>query len=98
MICANSLYLHHSSCGRWDARVSAWQVRQVAVVLHLSSSNTPARFLTGFEADDVMATLARWCHSRLMNVVIVSQDKDMLQLVKPGLFAAWVHRFRSILQ
>ncbi|CAN0190906.1 unnamed protein product [Ascophyllum nodosum] len=35
----------------------------------------------GFEADDVMATLARWARSVGLSVVICSEDKDMCQLV-----------------
>jgi len=37
-----------------------------------------------FEADDVMATLSKWSHGRGLNVVHVSVDKDMLQLVDHG--------------
>ena len=37
-----------------------------------------------FEADDVMATLSRWSRGRGLNVVHVSVDKDMLQLVDAG--------------
>lgn len=44
----------------------------------------PPPFHAGFEADDVLATLTRLCHSKQMNVVIVSIDKDMLQLIRPG--------------
>lgn len=39
---------------------------------------------SGYEADDVMATLGVWGRTRGLNVVHVSQDKDMLQLVAPG--------------
>jgi 5'-3' exonuclease len=38
----------------------------------------------GFEADDVMATLGKWSHARGLNVVHVSDDQDMLQLISPG--------------
>ena len=38
----------------------------------------------GYEADDVMATLSRWARDRGLNVVHVSADKDMLQLVDTG--------------
>jgi len=37
-----------------------------------------------FEADDVMATLSRWSRGRGLNVVHVTVDKDMLQLVDAG--------------
>ncbi|KAG5189704.1 5'-3' exonuclease [Tribonema minus] len=36
----------------------------------------------GYEADDVMATLATWGRSIGLSVVLVSEDKDMLQLVR----------------
>lgn len=38
----------------------------------------------GFEADDVMATLSKWGRGRGLNVVHVSADKDMLQLIGTG--------------
>ncbi len=37
----------------------------------------------GYEADDIMATLARRYSSQGMDIVIVSEDKDMGQLVGP---------------
>lgn len=45
----------------------------------------------GFEADDVMASLAAWARTKALNAVVVSEDKDMLQLVRTG-----VHVLRSI--
>jgi hypothetical protein len=38
----------------------------------------------GYEADDVMATVSHWARGRGLNVCIVSADKDMLQLIEPG--------------
>ncbi|CAM9949243.1 unnamed protein product, partial [Hapterophycus canaliculatus] len=38
--------------------------------------------MEGFEADDVMATLARWGRSAGLGVVVCSCDKDMCQLVR----------------
>src|SRR6185312_754075 len=38
----------------------------------------------GFEADDVLGTLARLARAQGDEVVIVSSDKDLLQLVGPG--------------
>jgi len=38
----------------------------------------------GYEADDVMATLGKWSRERGLNVVHVSIDKDMLQLIDTG--------------
>jgi len=43
--------------------------------------------LAKFEADDIMATLSKWSRNRGLNVVHVSVDKDMLQLVEPGVHA-----------
>jgi DNA polymerase-1 len=35
----------------------------------------------GFEADDLIATAARWCKERGVECLIVSNDKDLLQMV-----------------
>jgi DNA polymerase-1 len=35
----------------------------------------------GFEADDLIATASRWCQQREIECVIVSNDKDLMQLV-----------------
>jgi len=40
--------------------------------------------LPGFEADDVMGTLAKVASNAGTEVVVVSGDRDMLQLVRPG--------------
>jgi DNA polymerase-1 len=40
--------------------------------------------LTGYEADDVIGTLARIAVERGLRAVIVSGDKDFYQLVRPG--------------
>jgi len=42
----------------------------------------------GVEADDVLATLAEWGLKAGLDVVIYSGDKDILQLVRPGLSVA----------
>ena len=47
--------------------------------------NIPIVELAGFEADDVMGTLARQAAARGLASVIVSPDKDLLQLVDDGL-------------
>ena len=44
----------------------------------------PVFVIEGQEADDVIATLARHAITAGMDVVIVTGDKDMLQLVGPG--------------
>jgi DNA polymerase I len=44
----------------------------------------PCIELEGFEADDLIATYARLARNDNMNVVIVSSDKDLMQLVRDG--------------
>ena len=51
-------------------------VRRVCEALRI-----PALELAGYEADDVIATLARQAAERGFGVVVVSADKDLLQLV-----------------
>ena len=43
--------------------------------------NIPALELPGFEADDIIATLARDCEEKGMEVVVVTGDKDLMQIV-----------------
>jgi DNA polymerase-1 len=56
------------------------------IVQVLESYRIPILSLAGFEADDVIGTLARQGVEQGMNVVIVSGDKDFQQLVKPGVW------------
>lgn len=42
--------------------------------------------LRGYEADDVIGTLARQAVGQRVNVVVVSGDKDFQQLVRPGVW------------
>jgi DNA polymerase-1 len=42
--------------------------------------------LPGYEADDVIGTLARQALTQDVNVVVVSGDKDFQQLVRPGVW------------
>ena len=58
------------------------RVRQI-----LAGYKIPTLELEGFEADDVIATLAPHGAAAGLEVCIVSGDKDLLQLVKPG---TWV--------
>ncbi len=47
--------------------------------------NLPAIELEDFEADDIIATYARQAQAKGMNVVIVSSDKDLMQLIGEGI-------------
>jgi DNA polymerase-1 len=46
--------------------------------------NIPALEMDGFEADDIIATLATRAQKAGIETVIVSTDKDLMQLVGPG--------------
>lgn len=43
--------------------------------------NIPALELAGFEADDIIATIARDCEAKGLAVVVVTGDKDLMQIV-----------------
>src|SRR5215831_18406974 len=55
-------------------------IRQV-----LDAYRIPVLELPGYEADDVIGTLAVRAANEGFDVVIVTADKDMLQLVRPGI-------------
>jgi len=46
--------------------------------------NVPSIEAVGFEADDLIATYARHAHDTGYEVCIISSDKDLMQLVRPG--------------
>ncbi len=52
----------------------------------LKAYDTPIVSLEGFEADDVIGSLARQGVDAGLNVVVVSGDKDFHQLVRPGVW------------
>ena len=52
----------------------------------LDGYRIPVLSLEGYEADDVIGTLARQAVAAGVNVVIVSGDKDFAQLVRPGVW------------
>ncbi|MBC7842596.1 MAG: DNA polymerase I [Gemmatimonadaceae bacterium] len=52
----------------------------------LDAYDTPIVKQDGFEADDVIGTLARLGVDAGLNVVVVSGDKDFHQLVRPGVW------------
>jgi DNA polymerase-1 len=47
--------------------------------------NMPAIEMRGFEADDLIATYARQAVEAGAEVTIVSSDKDLMQLIRPGI-------------
>ncbi len=51
----------------------------------LDAANIPVFELPGYEADDVMGTLAIKARERQLEVVMVTGDKDFMQLVGPGI-------------
>ncbi len=52
----------------------------------LAAYRVPLITVDGYEADDVIGTLAHQAVERGVNVVIVSGDKDFHQLVRPGVW------------
>ena len=52
----------------------------------LDAHRIPIITLAGYEADDVIGTLARQAVDAGTNVVVVSGDKDFQQLVRPGVW------------
>ncbi len=40
--------------------------------------------MEGFEADDLIATYAKMAEAKGIDVVVISADKDMMQLIRPG--------------
>ena len=62
--------------------IAAWS----ASARFSTRSRIPIITLQGYEADDVIGTLAGRASSRRLNVVVVSGDKDFQQLVRPGVW------------
>jgi DNA polymerase-1 len=52
----------------------------------LTSLKVPCLRVEGFEADDIIATLAERCRSENRQCYVFSSDKDLLQLVGDGIF------------
>jgi len=52
----------------------------------IEAFNIPVLEMEGFEADDVMGTLAEKVSGQSIDVFLVTGDKDFMQLVKPGIF------------
>ena len=65
-------------------------VTQVPYIKELVSYHGVAQLeKEGYEADDVIATLTRWAADHDLEVVIVSGDKDLLQLVSDPRVRQW---------
>lgn len=57
-------------------------VPQIAPIKEMVRAfNIPVLELENFEADDIIGTMARQCESRGMDVVVVTGDKDLMQIV-----------------
>src|SRR4030095_12069153 len=52
----------------------------------LDAFQIPVLTVSGYEADDVIGTLATQCSKTSLNTVIFSGDKDFQQLVRPGIW------------
>ena len=52
----------------------------------LKAQHIPLLEVAGYEADDVIATLTDQAVAAGLNVVVVSPDKDLVQLVRPGVW------------
>jgi DNA polymerase I len=58
----------------------------------LGTMRIPMLELEGYEADDLLATLTRHCRGETCQVVIVTGDRDILQLVGDGVFVIMTRR------
>ena len=57
-------------------------VPQIAPIKEMVRAfNIPALELAGYEADDIIGTIARDCSAKGLNVVVVTGDKDLMQIV-----------------
>jgi len=60
-------------------------VPQIAPIKEMVRAfNIPVLELPGYEADDIIGTLARQCRERGMEAVVVTGDKDLMQIVGEG--------------
>ncbi len=60
-------------------------VIQIPKILELVEAyKLPMLSMSGYEADDIIATLTKRAQSLDWNVIIISADKDLTQLVSPG--------------
>jgi DNA polymerase I len=52
-------------------------------------SGVPQMELEGYEADDLIATLTHWASARGLDIVVVSGDKDLHQLIEDPAIRQW---------
>ena len=62
-----------------EMKVQLPYVRRLCEAMHL-----PILELDGYEADDVIGTMAKKGAAEKLEVLVISNDKDMMQLVSPG--------------
>ena len=62
-----------------EMKVQLPYVRRLCEAMHL-----PILELDGYEADDVIGTMAKKGAEENLEVLVISNDKDMMQLVSPG--------------
>ena len=62
-----------------EMKVQLPYVRRLCEAMHL-----PILELDGYEADDVIGTMAKKGAAKKLEVLVISNDKDMMQLVSPG--------------
>ncbi|MFQ5972600.1 MAG: 5'-3' exonuclease H3TH domain-containing protein, partial [Alphaproteobacteria bacterium] len=58
--------------------------------------NLPCIEVSGYEADDLIATYAKIAREQGLEVIIVSSDKDLMQLIRPGVWMYDPMRNRAI--
>lgn len=56
----------------------------------------PALCIRGFEADDVMATIAKWSDENHITAYICTSDKDLMQMVNQNVFVLNAHKDNQI--
>jgi DNA polymerase-1 len=62
-----------------EMKVQLPYVRRLCEAMHL-----PILEMDGYEADDVIGTMAKKGAEKKLEVLVISNDKDMMQLVSPG--------------
>ncbi len=62
-------------------------IREVLACLRI-----PMIELEGYEADDLLATLTKHCREKGCEVILVTGDRDILQLVRDGVFVIMTRR------